>query len=132
MRSLRASHAEHVDRVGLVGDGDHLVAVTLDAPATLTLHAGKGEPQALSRSQSPHLKGEGLFLLVTCLEAWKPHASIPPKSLVQPHPAVLAPEAPLPFRPTLWEDRSLLSQGRRKEQGGGGSSDRGAPTPGQQ
>lgn len=118
--------------MALVGDRDHLVAMSLDAPATLTLQAGKGKPQVLSGSQSPHLKGEGPFLLVTCLEAQKPHASIPPKSLAPPHPAVLAPEAPLPFRPVLWEDKSLLSQGRRKEQGGGGSWDRGAPTPGQQ
>ena len=104
--------------MALVGDGDHLVAVTLDAPATLTLRAGKGKSQVLSGSQSPHLKGEGPFLLVTCLEAQKPHASIPPKTLAQSRPAALAPDGP----PSL----QTHALGGRKEQG------REGPTPGQQ
>lgn len=65
--------------MALVGDEDQLVAVILDAPASLTLRTRKGKSQVLSGSQSPHLK-EGLFLLVTCLEAQKPHASTPPKA----------------------------------------------------
>lgn len=64
--------------MALVGDEDQLVAVILDAPASLTLRTRKGKSQVLSGSQSPHLKG--LFLLVTCLEAQKPHASTPPKA----------------------------------------------------
>lgn len=65
--------------MALVGDEDQLVAVILDAPASLTLRARKGKSQVLSGSQSPHLKGEGPFLLVTCLEAQKPHAYTPQK-----------------------------------------------------
>ena len=93
--------------MALVGDGDHLVAVTLDAPATLTLRAGKGKSQVLSGSQSPHLKGEGPFLLVTCLEAQKPHASIAPKTLAQSRPAALAPDGP----PSLSDPRSGRTEG---------------------
>lgn len=66
--------------MALVGDEDQLVAVILDAPTSLTLRARKGKSQVLSGSQPPHLKGEGLFLLVTCLEAQKPHASTPPNA----------------------------------------------------
>lgn len=104
--------------MALVGEGDHLVAVTLDAPATLTLRAGKGKSQVLSGSQSPHLKGEGPFLLVTCLETRKPDASIPPKTLAQSHPQPWLLTAPPPFQ--------THALGGWKEQG------REGPTPGQQ
>ena len=112
LKSLHG-HVEHENTEALVGGKDNLVTVILDAlPTTLALRAEKGlASHTCSLSLSFLIwKWEGSFLLLTRLEsqikavtkaknnsAQKPYASLPPKSLVQPHPPDLAPSASPPF-----------------------------------
>lgn len=116
LQGRRASHTGHENSVALVGAGANLVAANPGClPHTRTLRAGKGLAN-LRRS------------LAFPLPPWRLRnsASLPHKSFVQPHPPGLAVDISPPFPNPHSGGQRFAPLGGWKEQGQGGSSDRGA------